>query len=146
VNAPKPAAHLHQLGGGDAPDRGGHAARPSQGERVTDEERAELKAIVAEAVAEALATHCPAPPKKSRAGLLTLQQAGELLGGTSPGTIRNWIWQGRIKSYKPGKHPLVRETELLAFVEANESRAKRVARKRAAAEGAAIQATRRDPA
>lgn len=94
---------------------------------MTPDERAELKAVVAEAVAEALAER---GPKKSRAGLLTLEQAGELLGGTPVGTIRSWIWEGRIKAYKPGKHPLVRETELLAFVEANETRAKRVARRR----------------
>lgn len=98
---------------------------------MTPEERAELKAIVLEAVAEAVAEALRSrPPAKSRAGLLTLEQAGELLGGTSPETIRHWIWEGRLKSYKPGKHPLVRETELLAFVEANESRAKRVARRR----------------
>jgi excisionase family DNA binding protein len=94
---------------------------------LSPDERAELKAIVAEVVAEALSAR---PPAKSRAGLLTLAQAGELLGGTPVGTIRNWIWEGRIKAYKPGKHPLVRETELLAFVEANESTAKRVARRR----------------
>jgi excisionase family DNA binding protein len=83
-----------------------------------------------EAVAEALAAHSPPAPKKSRAGLLTLAQAGELLGGTPVGTIRNWIWEGRIKAYKPGKHPLVRETDLLALVEGNETTAKRAARRR----------------
>lgn len=95
---------------------------------MTPDERAELKALIVEAVAEAFTAHAS---KRSRAGLLTLAQAGELLGGTSPETIRRWIWEGRIKSYKPGKHPLVHESELLAFVEANETRAKRAARRKA---------------
>lgn len=94
---------------------------------MSPEDRAELKLIVAEAVAEALTAR---PVSKSRAGLLTLAQAGELLGGTSPETIRRWIWEGKLKAYKPGMHPLVRETELLALVESNETTAKRVARRR----------------
>lgn len=98
---------------------------------MTPDERAEMKALIVEAIAEAFAAHAP---KRSRVGLLTLEQASELLGGTAPETIRHWIWEGRIKAYKPGKHPLVRESELLAFVEENETRAKRVARKRAARE------------
>jgi excisionase family DNA binding protein len=94
---------------------------------VSPEERAEIKAIVAEVVAEALSARVPV---KSRTGLLTLTQAGELLGGTSPETIRRWIWEGKLKAYKPGMHQLVRETELLALVEKNETTAKRVARRR----------------
>jgi excisionase family DNA binding protein len=74
----------------------------------------------------------PRTRRSGRAGLLTLEQAGELLGGTAVGTIRNWIWEGRIKGYKPGKHLLVRESELLAFVEAKESTAKRLASRRVA--------------
>jgi len=95
---------------------------------VTPDELEAVRRVVAEAVTEALAS-APAP-KKSRAGLLTLEQAGALLGGTSPETIRRWIWEGKLTAYKPGMHQLVRESELLAFVEANESRAKRVARRR----------------
>jgi len=98
---------------------------------LTPNERDELKQLVKEAFAEVLAERAPPPPPKARPGFLTLAQAGELLGGTSPDTIRNWIWRGLIKAYKPGGKPLLRETELLAFVEANESRAKRVARKKA---------------
>ncbi len=94
---------------------------------MTDEERAELKALVAEAVAEALAAQ--PKPKRSRAGLLTLEQAGELLGGTPTETIRRWIWEGKLTAYKPGKHPLVRESELLALVESSETRKKRAARR-----------------
>lgn len=82
---------------------------------------------MAEAVAEALGSR---PPVKSRTGLLTLTQAGEMLGGTSPETIRRWIWEGKLKAYKPGMHQLVRESELLALVEKNETTAKRVARRR----------------
>jgi excisionase family DNA binding protein len=99
---------------------------------VTPDELEAVRRVVAEAVTEALASAAPArPPAKSRAGLLTLEQASALLAGTSIETIRGWIWRGKLRAYKPGKHPLVRESELLAFVEANESRAKRVARRRA---------------
>ncbi len=94
---------------------------------MTPDERAELRLLVVDAVRDALADR---QPKKSRAGLLTLEQAGELLGGTPTETIRRWIWEGRLKAYKPGKHPLVREADLLALVEANETTAKRVARRR----------------
>lgn len=92
---------------------------------MTPDERAEMKAIVAEAVAEALAAQPKA--KKSRVGLLTLAEASELIR-TPTETIRRWIWEGRLKAYKPGKHPLVRESELLALVEASESTAKRAIR------------------
>lgn len=93
---------------------------------MTAEERAELRALVAEAVAEALATREPRQ-KKSRAGLLTLDDVAAVCH-VSPETVRHWIWEGRLKAYKPGRAPLVKESELLAFVEANETRAKRVAR------------------
>jgi excisionase family DNA binding protein len=94
---------------------------------VTDDERAELKTLVAEAVREALVDRTP---KKSRTGLLTLEQASEALAGTPTETIRRWIWEGRLKAYKPGKHPLVREADLLALVEANETTAKRALARR----------------
>jgi len=100
------------------------------------DERDQLKALVKEALAELLAERGIEPPQRkaprSRAGLLTLEQASELLAGTSTETIRRWIWEGRLRAYKPGMHQLVRESELLAFVEASETRAKRVARRRAA--------------
>lgn len=93
---------------------------------MTSDERAELKALVAEAVAEALAAREP-KAKRSRAGLLTFAEAAELVR-TPAETIRRWVWEGRLKAYKPGKHPLVRESELLALVEASESTRKRAAR------------------
>jgi excisionase family DNA binding protein len=102
---------------------------------MTADERAELKALVAEAVAEALAAREPKAAKRSKAGLLTLAQASELLGGTPIGTIRRWIWEGKLVAYKPGKHPLVREADLLALVEANETNKKRAARANEFAKG-----------
>jgi hypothetical protein len=33
----------------------------------------------------------------------------------------DWRWEGRLSGYKPGRAPLVRESELLAFVETNET-------------------------
>lgn len=93
---------------------------------MTDEELALVRQVVAEAVSAALATHAP---RKSRAGLLTLDEASELIR-TPAETIRRWIWEGRLVAYKPGKHQLVRESELLALVEASETRKKRVANRR----------------
>jgi excisionase family DNA binding protein len=97
---------------------------------VTDEERAELKAIVAEALAEALAAR--EPRKKSRAagvGLLTLEEASELVRAPVS-TIRFWIWQGKLTAYKPGRTVLVKQAELVALVEAGETVKKRAARRR----------------
>lgn len=96
------------------------------GVAVTDDERAELKSLVAEAVAEALAAR--EPRKKSRAGLLTLTEAAELIR-TPVSTLRHWIYIGRLKSYRPGRVVLVRESELLALVESDETRKRRVARR-----------------
>lgn len=99
---------------------------------MTPDERAELKALVAEAVAEALAAR--EPRKKSRAGLLTLAEASALVR-TPASTIRFWIWQGKLAAYKPGRVVLVKESELLAHVEANESTARRAARANSVARG-----------
>lgn len=102
---------------------------------MTPEDLEAVRRVVRQEIDAALARHLPRPdpkPKKSRAGLLTLAQAGELLGGTPTETIRRWVWEGKLTAYKPGKHPLVKESELLALVEASESRKKRVARRRAA--------------
>jgi excisionase family DNA binding protein len=93
---------------------------------LTEEERAEFRTLIAEAVAEALTTREP-KAKKSRAGLLTLAEAGALVR-TPPETIRRWIWEGKLTAYKPGKHQLVKEAELLALVEKSESTKKRAAR------------------
>jgi excisionase family DNA binding protein len=43
-------------------------------------------------------------------------------------TLRFWTWQGKLASYKPGRVVLVKEAELLAHVEKNESTARRAAR------------------
>jgi excisionase family DNA binding protein len=32
-------------------------------------------------------------------------------------TVRYWVSAGKLKAYKPGRHPLIREDDLLAFVE-----------------------------
>src|SRR5690348_4858469 len=39
---------------------------------------------------------------------LTLAEAGALVRA-SPETVRYWIWQGRLKGFKPGRTVLVRE-------------------------------------
>jgi excisionase family DNA binding protein len=87
---------------------------------VTAADRAEIRRLVAEVVAEL------------RPSYLTLEEAGALIRHEAE-TIRRWIWEGRLTAYKPGKHPLVKEAELLALVEANETRAKRVAKRKAGA-------------
>lgn len=91
---------------------------------MTPEDLEAVRTVVREALSVAA-------PRRSRSGLLTLEQASEFLAGTPKETIRHWIWEGRLQGYKPGAHVLVRESDLLALVEANETRAKRVARKRA---------------
>jgi excisionase family DNA binding protein len=65
-------------------------------------------------------------PRRARAGLLTLEEVAAVCH-VSPETVRHWIWEGRLTAYKPGRHPLVKESELLAFVEANETTKKRAA-------------------
>lgn len=107
---------------------------------MTDDELEVVRRVVTEAVAAALAERAPGPAladlesraaraPRSRAGLLTLDQAGELVHA-APETIRHWIWEGRLKAYKPGRAVLVREADLLKLVDENETVAKRVARRR----------------
>lgn len=38
-------------------------------------------------------------------------------------TIRQWVEQGRLKAYKPGKHLLFREADVVAFVEGRDPNA-----------------------
>jgi len=57
---------------------------------------------------------------------VTLAQASSLIATPSE-TLRRWIWQGRLKGYKPGRGLLLRRADVLALVEANELGAKRVA-------------------
>lgn len=65
---------------------------------------------------------------------LTLSQVAEHLHAPLE-TVRFWVYQGRLPAYKPGRHPLVREADLAAFVEASavgKVRAERVRRARVA--------------
>ena len=94
---------------------------------MTPEElEAIVRRVVTEVVDAAFAARFPTEPKakKSRAGLLTLAEAGELVR-TPVATLRMWIWQGRIQAFKPGKHPLLRESDLLELVEQSETVGKR---------------------
>jgi excisionase family DNA binding protein len=93
---------------------------------VTPEDLEAVRRVVAEELDAALARH--APPRRARAGLLTLDEVAAVCH-VSAETARHWICEGRLKAYKPGRYPLVREADLLAFIEANETRAKRVARR-----------------
>jgi excisionase family DNA binding protein len=63
----------------------------------------------------------------TRPRYLTLREAAEIVR-TAPETIRYWIWQGRLKGYKPGRSVLVREDELHALIESSETRAPRAKR------------------
>jgi excisionase family DNA binding protein len=95
---------------------------------VTPDDLELVRQVVTEAVAAALALAAREPKaKKSRAGLLTLAEASALVR-TPVSTLRFWIWQGKLTSYKPGRVVLVKESELLAHVEANESTARRAIR------------------
>jgi len=49
---------------------------------------------------------------------LTLKEAGEL-ARTPPETVRKWIWQGRLKAFKPGRNVLVREADIIELIESN---------------------------
>jgi excisionase family DNA binding protein len=101
---------------------------------MTPEDLEDVRRVVTEAVDAAFAKHLPRQShprqKKSRAGYLTLAEA-EALIRTPVSTLRFWIWQGKLTACKPGRVVLVRESELLAHVEKNESTAKRAARVRA---------------
>ncbi|HVW27884.1 MAG TPA: helix-turn-helix domain-containing protein [Polyangiaceae bacterium] len=71
----------------------------------------------------------------SAAKYLTLRDAATRLC-TSSETIRFWIYQGRLKGYKPGRSVLVRETDLDALIESSAidaQRAERAKRARRAA-------------
>jgi excisionase family DNA binding protein len=52
------------------------------------------------------------------AAMLRLEQVSKRLGDTPIRTIRHWIACGRLRAYKPGRHPLVKEADLDAFVSA----------------------------
>jgi excisionase family DNA binding protein len=90
---------------------------------MTADELELVRRVVADAVAAALAKR---EPRRARAGLLTLEEVAAVCH-VSPETVRHWIWEGRLTAYKPGRAPLVKEAELLAFVEANETTKKRAA-------------------
>jgi excisionase family DNA binding protein len=49
--------------------------------------------------------------------LLTFAQVAERLGNTPLKTVQNWASAGRFPVYKPGRHPMVREADLEAFIE-----------------------------
>lgn len=51
---------------------------------------------------------------------LTLAEAAEVCH-TAPETVRHWIWQGKLKAYKPGRRVLVRESDLQAYIESRET-------------------------
>jgi excisionase family DNA binding protein len=93
---------------------------------MTPQEREELRQIVADVVVAALKAQLT--PRRV-AGLLTLEEAGDRIC-TAPETIRHWVWEGRLKAYKPGRAVLVKESDLLELVAANETRAKRVAKRK----------------
>ncbi|MDF3069174.1 MAG: Helix-turn-helix domain [Polyangiaceae bacterium] len=95
---------------------------------LTDDQLDAVRRVVAEELDAALSRHL-AVRSKPRAGLLTLEEVAAVCH-VSPETVRHWIWEGRLTAYKPGRAPLVKESELLAFVEANETTKKRVARRR----------------
>ncbi|HEX4335776.1 MAG TPA: helix-turn-helix domain-containing protein [Polyangiaceae bacterium] len=66
---------------------------------------------------------------------LTLRDAATRLV-TSPETVRFWIYQGRLKAYKPGRSVLIREADLDALIEASAVDVQRAKRARRAKVGA----------
>lgn len=50
---------------------------------------------------------------------LTLPVVAERLS-TPLETVRYWVYQGRLPAIKPGRHPLVSEAALAAFIESSE--------------------------
>lgn len=52
----------------------------------------------------------------SLTAFLTLEQISKQLH-TPLDTVRFWIYSGKLAAFKPGRHPLVREDDLKAFVE-----------------------------
>ena len=70
---------------------------------------------------------------------LTLNQVAERLH-TPIATVRYWLSVGKLKGFKPGRHVLIKEADLAAFVEAAELgivRADRARRTRTARKNAA---------
>jgi excisionase family DNA binding protein len=65
-----------------------------------------------------------APQAASGEKLLTLAEASTLIR-TPKETIRYWIWRGQLEGFKPGRHVLVRETDLLERVASNETTRRR---------------------
>ena len=47
---------------------------------------------------------------------LTFEEAAEI-ARVKPSTVRWWCTTGRLTRYKPGRHPLVKREELLAFID-----------------------------
>lgn len=60
---------------------------------------------------------------------ITLADAAALIS-TPPETIRYWIWQGKLRAYRPGRALLLREDELRAHVEASSTVAVRARKAR----------------
>lgn len=92
---------------------------------MTAEDLAEIRRAVADVLAEVAI----APPPR-RSPYLTFAEAGALIHHEAE-TIRHWVWEGRLKGYKPGRVVLVKEAELLALVDASETTKKRAAKARA---------------
>ena len=61
---------------------------------------------------------------------LTLDQISEQLH-TPLDTVRFWIYSGKLAAFKPGRHPLVREEDLAAFIEGSALSKRRTAAARA---------------
>ena len=61
---------------------------------------------------------------------LTLAQAAELIS-TPAETIRYWVHVGKLIAFRPGRQVLVRESDLMALIEASEIGALRVAKAKA---------------
>jgi len=53
--------------------------------------------------------------------VLTVKEASEYLR-TTPGAIRNLVWRGKLRAYKPGKKLLIKKTDLDIFLEISEKR------------------------
>jgi hypothetical protein len=55
--------------------------------------------------------------------LHSVVSAAAFLGGISPASIRNWLWQGRLTRIKIGRRTMVRASELLALIKPEPSKA-----------------------
>lgn len=64
---------------------------------------------------------------------ITVPEAAEIARAPIT-TIRHWLTVGKLPSYKPGRHQLLRKDQLLAFIEGtqkptvNQSRARKAVR------------------